>query len=81
MAIVVVIVVTLVVATAITTDSPFATKYKSKNQALSQANDCGNGFLPENVGCHNTASQVQGDENIVDLAPAQSFPGSSNGAP
>jgi hypothetical protein len=30
--------------------------------------------LPENVGCQNSASQVQGDENIVDLATAQTFP-------
>jgi hypothetical protein len=73
-AIIAVIAATLVATTTITADSAFATKYKSKNQALSQVNDCGNGFLPENVGCQNSASQVQGDENIVDLATAQTFP-------
>jgi hypothetical protein len=73
MAIVAVIAATLVTAIAITTDSAFATKYKGKNQAGAQVNECGNGILSENVGCQNTASQVQGDENIVDLASAQSF--------
>jgi hypothetical protein len=70
-AIVAVIAVTLVATTAITADSAFATKYREKNQALTQTNDCGNGFLPENVFCQNHASQVQGDENIVILAGAQ----------
>jgi hypothetical protein len=42
--------------------------------ATSQANDCGNGFLPENVGCQNTASQIQGDENVVTTAADQLFP-------
>jgi hypothetical protein len=45
-----------------------------KSQAISQANDCGNGFLPENVGCQNTASQIQGDENVVVTAADQAFP-------
>jgi hypothetical protein len=72
-AIVAVIAATLVAATAITTDSAFATKYKGKNQAAAQVNECGNGILSENIGCQNTASQVQGDKNIVDLASAQSF--------
>jgi hypothetical protein len=39
-----------------------------------QANDCGNGFLSENVGCQNTASQIQGDENGMALSADQSFP-------
>jgi hypothetical protein len=72
-AIVAVIAATLI-GTAITADSAFATKY-DKNQALSQANACGNGELPLNVGCQNTASQVQGDENVVGLAADQVFPG------
>ena len=54
-------------------DSAFATKY-DKNQALSQANACGNGELPLNVGCQNIASQIQGDENAVSLATDQVFP-------
>jgi hypothetical protein len=55
------------------TDSAFATKY-DKNQAISQANACGNGELPLNVGCQNIGSQVQGDENGVALAADQTFP-------
>ena len=73
-AIVAVIAATLVGTTAaITADSAFATKY-DKNQALSQANACGNGELPLNVGCQNIASQIQGDENAVSLATDQVFP-------
>ena len=77
-AIVAVIAATLVGTTAITTDSAFATKYH-KNQALSQANACGNGELPLNIGCQNVASQIQGDENVVSLAADQTFPEFGNG--
>jgi hypothetical protein len=49
-------------------------KYYEKNQAVSQADDCGNGELPLNIGCQNTASQIQGDENVVSLAAEQVFP-------
>jgi hypothetical protein len=66
----------LIGATALGTDNAFADgkkKYK-KSQALSQANACGNGFLPENVGCQNTASQIQGDENAVAMDAEQIFP-------
>jgi hypothetical protein len=72
-AIVAVLAATLVGTTAITADSAYATKYH-KNQALSQANACGNGELPLNVGCQNIASQIQGDENAVSLAADQTFP-------
>ena len=42
--------VMLIGATALATEDAFAGKKKyGKNQAISQANDCGNGFLPENV--------------------------------
>jgi hypothetical protein len=44
-----------------------------KNQATSQASACGNGKLPENIGCQNVASQIQGDENEVSAAAEQSF--------
>jgi hypothetical protein len=77
MVIVAAMTVMLIGATALaTTDSAFAggKKHYEKNQAISQANDCGNGFLPENVGCQNTASQIQGDENAVSLAAEQAFP-------
>jgi len=67
--------VMLIGATALATEDAFAGKKKyGKNQAISQANDCGNGFLPENVGCQNTASQIQGDENVVVTAADQAFP-------
>jgi Thrombospondin type 3 repeat len=45
-----------------------------KNQATSQANACGNEFIPINIGCQNTDSQIQGDENLVSLAAQQTFP-------
>ena len=68
--------VTLIGATAFATESAFADKKKhyEKNQAISQANACGNGKLPLNVGCQNVDSQIQGDENVVALAADQFFP-------
>jgi hypothetical protein len=73
-AIVAVLAATLVGTAAITADNAYATKYKEKNQAISQANACGNGELPLNVGCQNVGSQIQGDENGVALAADQTFP-------
>ena len=73
-AIVAVLAATLVGTAVITADSAYATKYKEKNQAISQANACGNGELPLNVGCQNVGSQIQGDENYVELAADQVFP-------
>jgi hypothetical protein len=73
----------LVGATALATaDNALAggKKHYEKNQALSQANACGNGELPLNVGCQNVGSQIQGDENVVGLAADQVFPGFGNGA-
>jgi len=65
----------LVGATALaTTDSAFASKKREYNQATSQANACGNGELPLNIGCQNVGSQIQGDENSVALAADQVFP-------
>jgi hypothetical protein len=72
--------VMLVGATAFaTTGSAFAgghghKKSYEKNQATSQVNECGNGFLSTNVGCQNVGSQIQGDENGVALSADQSFP-------
>ena len=66
--------VMLIGATALATDDAFATKKTKYNQATSQANACGNGFLPENVGCQNTASQIQGDENVVVTGNRPSIP-------
>jgi hypothetical protein len=60
--------------TLATTDSAFAggTKHYEKNQAISQANACGNGELPLNVFCQNIDSQVQGEENAVAIDGSQS---------
>ena len=72
--------VMLIGATAFATDSAFAggdghkKKSYEKNQATSQVNECGNGFYPLNVGCQNTASQIQGDDNSAALASEQAFP-------
>ena len=79
MVIVATMAVMLIGATALTTsESAFAGGHGHKkkteyNQALSQANACGNGFMPYNVGCQNTASQIQGNENGVSSASAQEF--------
>ena len=63
----------LVGATALsTTETAFAGKKKyEKNQAISQANACGNGVLPLNVFCQNLVSQIQGDENAVNVIGVQ----------
>jgi len=74
MVIVAAMAVTLIGATAFATDSAFADGKKKyeKNQAISQANACGNGELPLNVFCQNIGSQVQGEENAVALDGFQS---------
>ena len=78
LAVVAALAIMLVAATAFaTTDSALATKYKSKSQAVAQTNDCGNGELPLNVWCQNTASQIQGEGNEVATASGQGSP--SNG--
>jgi hypothetical protein len=46
----------------------------NRNQATSAANDCGNGQVPTNIGCQNTDSQIQGNENSVALTSQQTFP-------
>jgi hypothetical protein len=65
----------LIATSALATEDAFAGKKKGyeKNQATSQANACGNGKLPLNVGCQNVASQIQGDENSVAQAADQWF--------
>jgi hypothetical protein len=62
----------LVAASLVGTNTVFAGG-KDKNQATSQANACGNGKLPLNVGCQNVGSQVQGEENAVAAAADQFF--------
>ena len=64
--------VMLIGATALATDDAFAGKKKyGKNQAVSQANACGNGKLPMYVFCQNIGSQVQGEDNAAALSGAQ----------
>ena len=70
-AIVAAVAVMLVASAAVATEDAFAGKKKKYNQALSQANACGNGKLPLNVLCSNSASQIQGDENAVSTASYQ----------
>lgn len=57
--VVVAMAVMLIVATALATEDAFAGKKKDaeKSQAASQVSDYGNGKLPENIVCQNTASQ------------------------
>jgi hypothetical protein len=62
---------TTAISTIITAENVIA--YES-NQAKSDINDCGNGSFPENVGCQNIDSQIQGDENAVALTAQQTFP-------
>ena len=72
--------VMLIGATALATGDAFADKKRhddkkkggyEKSQATAQANYCGNGELPENVFCQNTASQIQGDYNSPALSSDQ----------
>jgi len=73
-AVVAAVAVMLVATSAVATEDAFAGKKKyEKSQAVSQANACGNGFMSTNVGCQNTASQIQGDENVVSQAANQAF--------
>jgi hypothetical protein len=66
--------VMLIGATALVNEDAFAKKkYSSKSQATAQVNECGNGEAPLNVGCQNTASQIQGDGNSVELESEQEF--------
>jgi hypothetical protein len=74
--------VMLIGATALATDDAFADKKRhddkkkggyGKSQATAQTNYCGNGEAPLNVGCSNTASQIQGDDNEAALSSAQEF--------
>ena len=64
----------LIATSAFSVEDAFAGgKKRENNQATSQANACGNGDMPLNVGCQNIGSQVQGDENGVALVGQQTF--------
>jgi hypothetical protein len=56
------------------TDNKDSLSAYTKNQASSQTSDYGNGFNSINVGCQNTESQIQGDENSVALTAQMTFP-------
>ena len=77
MLVVAAVAVMLIGATALATEDAFADKKKrggyEKSQATAQTNYCGNDELPLNIGCQNTASQIQGDDNSVALASEQAF--------
>jgi hypothetical protein len=67
---IIVIVTSLVtVGSAITIEKAYAGDYT--DQGNSGANSCGNEFLPTNVLCSNSGSQVQGDENAVAITSLQ----------
>jgi len=74
-AVVAAVAVMLAATSAMATEDAFAGKKREYNQATSQANACGNDFMPINVGCQNTNSQIQGDENGVAQTAQQTFPG------
>ena len=86
-AVVAALAVMLVAATAFaTSDSVFAGGHGhkkkggyEKSQAVSQVNNCGNKFMPENVWCQNTASQTQGEDNSVALRSTQGEDGGHHG--
>jgi hypothetical protein len=63
----------LVAATTEKAITGYAFAY-NRNQATGAANDCGNGQVSTNIGCQNTDSQIQGDENSVALTSQQTFP-------
>jgi hypothetical protein len=71
--------VMLAATSAVATEDAFAGKKREYSQATSQANACGNDFMPINVGCQNTDSQIQGDENNVALTAQQTFSEVDNG--
>jgi hypothetical protein len=58
------VVIVAAAETLVTANNAFADKkrYSGKSQAIAQANYCGSNSvkLPENVWCHDTASQIQG---------------------
>ncbi|HZD36212.1 MAG TPA: hypothetical protein VE130_13505 [Nitrososphaeraceae archaeon] len=59
---------------AVTPVAPEDALAYEKNQATSQTSACGNDFMPVNLGCQNTDSRIQGDENAAALTAQQTFP-------
>ena len=81
MAVLTVVMILLITAMTVTTLNPtvFAHKHNSQynsdklkeTQNLAQANNSGNGVLPVKVFSQNSASQVQGKDNIVNVSGRQ----------
>lgn len=67
LAIITTIAALLLVTSAVSTLTPQSASAYEKNQATSQTSACGNDFMPVNIGCQNTDSQIQGDENAAAL--------------
>ena len=64
----VMIVATVLLATATLTMTTIENTFAyTKNQAKSDTNECGNGQASMNIGCQNIDSQIQGDENAVNI--------------
>jgi hypothetical protein len=68
----IVVVAAMLVSSLAGTNSVFAGRYE-KSRATAQTNYCGNGELSLNVGCQNTASQIQVDDNSVAGSSAKEF--------
>jgi hypothetical protein len=64
----------LLVISLVSTITPESVSAYEKNQAVSQTSDCGNEFVPVNVGCQNTDLEIQGDENAAASTAQQTFP-------
>jgi uncharacterized protein (TIGR01732 family) len=71
----VVAVMLITAAPATSTNIVMGNGYK-KSQAVSHANDCGNGSFPFNVLCQNLESQIQGDGNAINIIGLQKAGGS-----
>lgn len=68
----------LIVAATVSQDTLAKSKKKHYNgsdskrsQTVAQANVCGNGNLPININCQNSASQIQGDGNSANAIGLQ----------
>ena len=60
----------LIATSMIATDSALAKKYK-KTQTAAQANACGNGKLAMKIFCQAVSSQLQGNDNAVNVIGVQ----------
>jgi hypothetical protein len=64
----------VLIISAVTTITPEDAFAYENNQAASQTSVCGNEFIPLNIGCQSTDSEIQGDENAAALTAQQTFP-------